>query len=130
MKTQITKENALIIIEGAVKHQSLVNKLERTLDTDLAQWNGTLTMLEPLFNMDLHKMDEITYDKYYSAYFDIVNEGGNDFAKKAEKIYNGILALSLKYEKQQEKEKSKTPGVISLLKDHNYKIQGNFNLET
>ena len=125
MKTQITKENALIILENAVKQESLLQSLERLLDAHGTDFDGSVTVLNAIFNIDPMKMEQEEYDKYWNAYFNVIEEEGADYAKKAEKIYNKVLKLTLKEEKQ-----SIIPGVISMLSGKNYRIEGEFGLQT
>ena len=126
MKTQITKANALIIIENAVKQEKLLSSLEKLLDWDGGVFNGSLSIIEPLFNINFDELSNEDYDRIWKLYFDEVGKKGNDFPKMAENIYNSMLKMSLEMEK-----KEKAPsGVISLLKGRNYNISGEFNLET
>ncbi len=132
MKTQITKENALIIIDTALRTAISITKLERVLGTDLPEWGGSFAVIEPLFNVDLGKVDNDVYMKFFNAFFDEVEDDGVPLAKKSEIVYTKILALSLELEEEQEKATniSIMPGVISLLKGQNYKINGRFSLDT
>lgn len=125
MKTQITKENALIILENAVKQESLLQSLERLMDAHGTDFDGSVTVLNAIFNIDPMKMEQEEYDKYWNAYFNVIEEEGTDYAKKAEKIYNKVLKLTLKEEKQ-----SIIPGVINILSGKNYRIEGEFGLQT
>ncbi|BFP39506.1 hypothetical protein FGF1_03510 [Flavobacteriaceae bacterium GF1] len=125
MKTKITKETAVLIIENAIRHETLVARIEEIAGTGIQEFGSGFNVIEPLFNLDFNTMDVKRNNEYFDIFFNAVNDKGNDYAKKAEKVYRKTLALSMRTEPQ-----TKASGVISLLKGQNYNIQGNFNLET
>jgi len=125
MKTQITKENAIKILETIVRQQTFCEKVGKLCDSDMEEWSINFGVLEALFNIDMSKMEMHEYSKYFDAFFDVIYGEGTDYAKKAEKIYNKVLKLTLKEEKQ-----SIIPGVISMLSGKNYRIEGEFGLQT
>lgn len=93
MKTKITKRNAICIIENAIRQQTLINAVESIADCFIDEFNSAFGILEPLFNIDLEKMDDTLYGKYHAAFFGQVNKKGRDFSKKAEKVYKKVLEI-------------------------------------
>ena len=126
MKTQITKSNALIIIESALRQQTLCRALGSLLDADTNEFNASLGIFEALFNVDFNKMEQKEYRKYWNAFFSQVGSSDIDYEERAEIVYDKVFRLSLKTNK----EKKTNPGVISLLSGKNYNISGDFSLET
>ena len=96
MKTQITKQNALIILEAAVKQELLTYKLEEVFNVDLPDWASAFSVLEPLFNIDLDSLESSKRMEYIDVFFDTVREPNLSIGNKAEKIYEKALSLALR----------------------------------
>ena len=126
MKTQITKENAVSILESLIRQQRLNNKLGEIMDTTANEWMVDFARITTaLFNVVDDRTDE-TMDPYYKAFYKAVFAKSKDYDKLAEKLYTKCYNVSIK----QERVKTNSPGVISLLKGQKYNIEGKFGLET
>jgi hypothetical protein len=97
MKTRITKDNALVIIECAIRQQTLINAVETIADCFIDEFNGAFGVLEPLFNIDFKSMGDEEYGKYHEAFFNQVNRKGKDYTKKANKVYGKVLKIKRRY---------------------------------
>lgn len=128
MKTQITKQNAVVILENLIRFQRLSNKIGAIMDTTCDEWCVNLNMvITALFNIEEGETDDVM-DACFDAFYDAVNSSSGDYLKLAEKMYNKCLRASLAQEKEQKE--GIVPGVISLLKGSKYQIKGEFGLET
>lgn len=128
MKTQITKQNTVSILENLIRFQRLANRLNELMDTTSNEWCVDLARVATaLFNVEDDETDE-TMDPYFDAFLEAVNSDSTDYDRLAEKMYTKCLKVSMAQEKGQRK--GFVPGVISLLEGGKYRIKGEFGLET
>lgn len=115
MKTHVTKKNALIIIENALKQESLVVGLEKLLNTDCAEYTGGFGVLEPLFNIEFAEMDEDDYKRCWNVFYDQAELPGFDFKMRAEIVYKEMLSICLSAKENFEYEHEST--ILEIIED-------------
>lgn len=93
MKTQITKENAVKILESTVRQQVLCASLSKLLDSDMQEFYPGYDVLEALFNIDFMELTQESYRKYSSAFTENAKVENGNYKLAAERIYDALVAL-------------------------------------
>jgi len=90
MKTQISKKHALIILENALKQESLTEQIEKILHIGDGTYGGGFGAVEFLFDIDLRSMNTDDYEKIFAIFFDKAHSERRDFKNMASEIYQEL----------------------------------------
>ncbi|NYJ26339.1 hypothetical protein [Allomuricauda sp. ARW1Y1] len=93
MKTQITKENAVKILESIVRQQVLCDSLSKLLDSDMQEFYPSYDVFEALFNIDFMELPQESYCKYSNAFTENAKVENGKYKLAAERIYDAMVAL-------------------------------------
>ncbi|MEO1487210.1 MAG: hypothetical protein AAFU57_15805 [Bacteroidota bacterium] len=88
MKTQISKQNAIIILENVMKQQTLIHRLQKVTDGAFDEYCGGTKPIEVLFNVDFSKMSGAEYALYFEFFLKTVEDESLSFRGKAERLYS------------------------------------------
>ena len=88
MKTQITKQNAITILEKVMKQQTLIHRLQKVDSGAFDEYSGGTKPIEILFNVDFSKMSGAEYSLYFEFFLETVEDESLDFRSKAERLYS------------------------------------------
>ncbi|MFC4219407.1 hypothetical protein [Flagellimonas marina] len=100
MKTKITKTNAVIIIENALKQETLLQSLEKLMNGGGDDFNGSISVLDAIFNYDPSQINQEDYDVIWNIFFGKIKLDSKDFKSVAEQIYDETLEFMTKLDQR------------------------------